>query len=120
MSQKELAEIAAALASGYPGGDKVETVQEFQSVVEIVLPPLAHRASLTIGRGTENVTEAWQTIREDSEGLFEEALEKVDRVKVIFVSSKFMNNKLIGEMITKQALEIARRGRRIEDEGSVL
>jgi hypothetical protein len=43
--------------------------------------------------------------------LFEEALEKVERVKVIFVASKFMNNKLIGEMITKQALEIARHVR---------
>ena len=72
MSQKELAEIAVALASGYPGGDKVGTAQEFQSVVEIVLPPLAHRALLAIGRGTENVTETWQLIREDSEGLFED------------------------------------------------
>ena len=111
MSQKELAEIAAALASGYPGGDKVGTAQEFQSVVETVLPPLADRASLAIGRGIENVTETWQVVREDSEGLFEDALGKVDRVKVIFVASKFMNNKLIGEMITKQALEIARRGK---------
>ncbi|MEW6034631.1 MAG: hypothetical protein AB1603_07235 [Chloroflexota bacterium] len=111
MSQKELAEIAAALASEYPGGDKAGTAQEFQSVVETVLPPLAYRASLTIGRGVEDVTETWQLIREGSEGLFEEALKKADRVKVIFVASKFTNNKLIGEMVTKQALEIARRGK---------
>jgi len=111
LSRKELTEIVAELASGYPGGNKDKTSQEFQSVVEIVLPPLAHRASLAIGRGIENVTEAWQLIREDSEGLFEKALEKVDRIKVIFVASKFMNNKLIGEMITKQALEMARHGK---------
>jgi len=111
LSQKELAEIAVALASGYPGGDKAGTAQEFQSVVEIVLPPLAKRASLAISRGIENITETWQLIREDSERLFQEALEKVDRVKVIFVASKFMNNRLIGEMFTKQALEIARHGK---------
>ncbi len=111
MSQKELAEIAAALASEYPGGDKARMSREFQSVVEAVLPTLAHRASLAIGRGIENITETWQLIREDSEGLFEEALKKVDRIKVIFVASKFMNNKLIGGMITKQALEIARHGK---------
>ena len=111
MSQKEIAEIAAALASGYPGVDKVGTAQKFQSVVEIVLPLLARRVSPDAGKGTENITELWQLIREDSEGLFEEALEKADRVKVIFVASKFMNNKLIGEMVTQQALEIARRGK---------
>ncbi len=111
MSQKEIEEIVAALASGYPDSDKTRIAQEFQSVVEAILPPLAHRASLAIGRGIENITEAWQNTKEDSEGLFEEALKKVDRVKVIFVASKFMNNKLIGEMITKQAMEIARHGK---------
>lgn len=111
MSQKEIEEIAAALASGYPDSDKARTAQEFQSVVEAILPHLAHRTSLTIGRGIENITETWQNIRGDSEGLFEEALKKVDRIKVIFVASKFMNNKLIGEMITKQAMEIARHGK---------
>ncbi len=110
MSQKGLAEIAAELVSGYPDSDKARTAEELQSVVEAILPPLAHRASLTIGRGIENITETWQNIREDSEGLFEKALAGVERVKVIFVASKFMNNKLIGEMITKQAMEIARHG----------
>lgn len=108
MGRKELVEIADVLASGYPGGDKVKTSQEFQNVMEIVLPLLARRASLAVGRGIENVTEVWQLIREDSEGLFGGALEKVGRIKVIFVASKFINNKLIGEMMTKQALEIAR------------
>ncbi len=111
MTQKEIEEIAAELASGYPDSDKARTAQEFQSVVEAILHPLAHRASLTICRGIENITETWQNIREDSEGLFEEALKKVDRIKVIFVASKFMNNKLIGEMITKRAMEIARDGK---------
>ncbi len=109
MSQKELAEISAALASEYPDSDKVKTAQEFQSVLETVLPALASRALPAIGQGVTNIGEAWQFIRADSEGLFGEALEKVDRVKVIFVASKFMNNKLIGETVTRQALEIAKR-----------
>lgn len=108
MSQEELAEIAAALASGYPGGDKVKTSQEFQSVVEIVLPLLAHRVSPAAGKGTENITELWQLIREASEGLFEGALEKVERVKVIYVASKFANNKMVGELMTKLAMDMAR------------
>ncbi len=107
MGQKEIEEIAAELASGYPDSDKARIAQEFQSVVKIVLPPLAERASLALNRGIDNITEMWQLIRADSERLFEEALLKVERVKVIFVASKFMNNKLIGEMITKRALEIA-------------
>ena len=111
MSQEELAEVAVALASEYPGGDKAGTAQDFQRVVEAALPSLTDRASLAIDRGIEDVTEVWQVIRQDSEGLFAEALGKVDRVKIIFVASKFINNKLIGEMITQQALEIARHGR---------
>lgn len=111
MSQEELVEIATALASGYPNDNNVKTSREFQSIVETVLPSLAHRAALAIRKGIKDIPEAWQLIREDSEELFKEALGKSDRVKVIFVASKFMNNKLIGEMITKQALEIARRGK---------
>lgn len=111
MGKKEIEEIAAELASGYPDNDKARLSQEFLSVVKIVLPPLAKRASLALNRGVVNITETWQLVRADSERLFEEALEKVERVKVIFVASKFMNNKLIGEMITKQALEIARHVR---------
>lgn len=111
MGQKELTEITAALASDYPDSNKVKTSGEFQRVLEIVLPLLAGRASRTLGRGTTNITEAWELIREDSERLFEKALAGVERVKVIFVASKFMNNKLIGEMITKQAMELAKQGK---------
>lgn len=107
MSRKEFTEIAAVLASEYlSSNNKVKTTQEFQSVVEIILPALARRAQSALDKGIRNTTQIWQLIREDSEGLFENALEKVDRVKVIFVASKFMNNKLIGEMITNQALEM--------------
>ena len=111
MGQKEIKEIAAELASGYPDSDKARIAQEFQGVVQIVMLPLAERASLAINRGTDSITEMWEFVRADSERLFEEALKKVERVKVIFVASKFINNKFIGEMITKQALEIARHGK---------
>ena len=111
MSRKELIKIAATLATEYPDSNKVKTSRTFRSVLEIVLPPLAQRASLALGKGMENITEIWQLVREDSEGLFERALEKVERVKVIFVASKFLNNKLIGEMVTKQAVELARQGK---------
>ncbi len=110
MGKKELEEIAAELASGYPGNDKTRIAQEFQNVVEMVLPLLAQRVSLAGNRGLKNTTEMWEFVRKDGEKLFEEALLKVERVKVIFVASKFLNNKLIGGMITKQALEMAGHG----------
>lgn len=111
MGQQEIKTIAAELAAGYPGSDKAGITQEFQNVVEIVLPLLALGASLARERGMEDITQTWEFIREDSERLFEQALAKVERVKVIYVASKFMNNKLIGELVTKQALEMARHGK---------
>lgn len=111
MGKKELEEIAAELASGYPGNDKTRIAQEFQNVVEMVLPLLAQRVSLAGSRGLKNTTETWEFVRKDGEKLFAGALTQIDRVKVIFVASKFLNNKLIGEMITRQALEMAGHGK---------
>lgn len=112
MGQQEIKAIAAELAAGYPGSDKAGITQEFQNIVEIVLPLLAQRTSLARERGMEDITQTWEFIRKDSEGLFEKALAKAERVKVIYVASKFMNNKLIGELVTKQALEIARHNKK--------
>ena len=107
MHKTELEEIAAELASGYPSSDKTTIAQEFQNVVEMVLPLLAQRVSRARNRGLKDTTEMWEFIRKDSEKLFGGTLAQVARIKVIFVASKFLNNKLIGGMITKQAMEIA-------------
>jgi predicted PP-loop superfamily ATPase len=106
LGQKELKRITAELAAGYPDSDKVKIAQEFQYVVTIVLPLLAQRVLRGRKKGLNNISEMWKFIKEDSERLFEGALSQIERVKVIFVVSKFMNNRHIGEMITEQALEI--------------
>ncbi len=107
MGQKELEGITTELASGYPDSDKVKIAQEFQDVVVMVLPLLAKRVLLGRKQGLKNTSEMWAFIKEDSERLFEGALTQIERVKVIFVVSKFMNNRHIGETITEQAQEMA-------------
>ena len=107
MGGQDLEEIGLALASGYPSSDS-KTNREFQGVVELALPSLALRAASAMDQGKEEVEEVWKSIREDSEGLFEGALENVDRVKVIYVASKFANNKMVGELMTKLAMDVAR------------
>ena len=115
MSQKELEGITAELAAGYPDSDKVKIAQEFQNVITTVLPLLVQRVLLGRKQGLKNTSDMWKFIREDSERLFAGSVTQIERVKVIFVVSKFMNNKHIGEMITEQALETA--GREKENQG---
>ena len=115
MGQKELKEITVELASGYPDSDKVKTAQEFLNVLTAVLPLLVERVQLGREQGLKNTSEMWKFIKEDSERLFEGVVTQIERVKVIFVVSKFMNNRLIGEMITEQALETA--GQEKENQG---
>ena len=63
--------------------------------------------------GKKEVEDIWKAIREDSEGVFASALGEVDRVKVIYVASKFANNKTIGELVIRLAIDQA-RGRKEE------
>ena len=74
----------------------------------MALPSLATRASSALREGKKEVEDIWKAIREDSEGVFASALGEVDRVKVIYVASKFANNELIGDLMTRLAIDLAR------------
>jgi len=108
MSTKSLEEVGLALAEGYPSKDIDTTGKELARVVEVALPSLATRASSALREGKKEVEDIWKAIREDSEGVFASALGEVDRVKVIYVASKFANNELIGHLITGLAMDQAR------------
>lgn len=108
MKLSVLEEVGLALAEGYPSGEKDRVGSELARVVELALPALARRASSALGQGKEAIEEVWKAIREDSEELFAPALREVEQVKVIYVASKFMNNKLIGELVTRLAIDLAR------------
>ena len=108
MNTKSLDEVGQALAAGYPSPDKERLTGELARVVEIVLPSLAGRASAALNQGKTELEEVWKAIREDSEELFAPAIKGIERVKVIYVASKFANNKGIGEQVTALAIDLTR------------
>jgi len=75
--------------------------------LRIILPALTEKVDAARHRGGGSVEEAWKAIRGDSEASFQAALNTVARVKVLYVASKFMNNKAVGTMITQAALTLA-------------
>lgn len=110
MSSKSLEEVGLALTEGYPAQDIESTRKELTRVVEMVLPALALRASSALNDEKKEVEEVWKFIREGSEQLFAPALKEkeIERVKVIYVASKFANNKFIGNLMTSLAIDLAR------------
>lgn len=111
MRAKALEEVGLVLAEGYPSQDLDSTGKELARVVEVALPALVLRASSALTQGRKEVEEMWKAIREGSEELFAPALGEIERVKVIYVASKFANNKFIGELMTRLAIAEARARR---------
>ncbi len=102
----KLEDIAVHLASGYPNEDTSAVAAEFAEVLRIVLPALTEKAEAARRQGSGSAEEVWKAIRGDSEVSFQAALNKVARLKVLYVASKFMNNKVVGTMITQAALTL--------------
>jgi hypothetical protein len=100
----KLEDITHGLASGYPGQDTSKVASEFAEILKIVLPALSEKAGTARQRGGSSVEEVWKAIRGESEACFQAALDRAERLKVLYVASKFMNNKTIGTMITEAAL----------------
>lgn len=109
IDSKAVREIGDILADGYPDKNKELVAREIATIVEIVLPALADRASKLLAQGKDKVEEVWQVIKEGSEDLFVPALKEMERARVIYVASKFMNNRLIGTLITTEAVALARK-----------
>jgi plasmid stabilization system protein ParE len=103
----KLEDIAVQLASGYPSEDASAVAAEFVEALRIVLPALAEKAESARHRVGGSVEEVWEAIRGDAEASFQAALNRVARVKVLYVASKFMNNRAVGTMITQAALALA-------------
>lgn len=100
----KLKDIALELASGYPNQDTSKVATEFAEILRIVLPTLTEKVGAARQQGSGSVEEVWKAIREEAEASFQAALDQVERLKILYVASKFMNNKMIGTMITQAAL----------------
>lgn len=95
--------------SGYPTDEPEKAQHEFTKILQAVLPALAERASRAQQAGGGSVEEVWEQIRGWGEEDFAKALQEADRLKVLYIVSKFMNNKAVGTWITDEALEFAKR-----------
>jgi hypothetical protein len=97
-------EIARELASGYPNHDALRVTGEFVEILDAVLPALAEKTAGAREQGADSVEAVWKAIRDEAETVFQATLDRVERLKVVYVVSKFMNNRKIGTMITEAAL----------------
>jgi len=100
----KLEDIAYGLASGYPGQDTSKVASEFAEILRTVLLALSEKAGMARQLRSSSVEEVWKAIRGESEACFQAALDRTERLKVLYVASKFMNNRTIGTMITEAAL----------------
>jgi len=118
-----LTDVVLELATGYPDDDVEATAQDLHRALEIALSTLVprawgvavqhHRPWQARQEGEEanasgiGVVGVWKAIRGDAEADFAPALKEVPRLKVVYVASKFMNNRAVGTAITEAALAIA-------------
>ncbi len=109
MSKGSLAEITQELAVGYPTTDVEATQRELRLVLDITLITLAPKAQAARQAGRSSILEIWKAIRRDAEADFQPALAEVERLKVVYVASKFMNNKAVGTAIAEVALALAEK-----------
>lgn len=108
MATGDLASLAGKLAAGYPAETPEQVRRDFQRVLEAVLPALTSRVQAAQRAGRTSVEDVWKAMRQEAEEDFRAALGQVDRQKVIYVASKFLNNRAVGTAITAVALATAR------------
>lgn len=104
MAAKSLEEIAGDLASGYPTQDLEAAQQAVLRVLKAVLPALTRRAVAAREAGATSAEEVWKVIRREAEPDFQPVLTQVERPQVVYVASKFLNNRAIGTAVTEVAL----------------
>lgn len=107
MSGRNLAEITLELVAGYPTADVEATQQELHRVLDVALITLAPKAQAARQAGQGSILEVWKAIRGEAEADFQPALAEVERLKVVYIASKFMNNRAVGTAITEVALALA-------------
>jgi len=109
MELRDVALLAGKLAADYPGEPAENVRRDFEQVLAAVLPALAARARIAQQEGRASAEDVWEAIRQGAEEDFRAALGRVDRLKVIYVASKFLNNRAVGTAITEVALAMARK-----------
>ena len=107
MSGRNLAEITLELVAGYPTADVEATQRELRRVLDVALITLTPKAQAIRQAGQSSILEIWKAIRTDAEADFQPALAEVERLKVVYIASKFMNNRAVGTAITELALALA-------------
>ncbi len=94
------------LVSGYTQSKyKKEYLKErIQTILEFIIPKIA---VIIENKEEREPVKLWNVVKEEEEikNLFRELLEKVERPIVIYVASKFQNNKYFGTKIIEEALK---------------
>lgn len=97
-------ELVEELIEDYAGSKyKQEELRKMiTTILESIVPKLSSSTK------TEKFSEQlWERIRKDGEieKAFQEITKKVDRAIVIFVASKFLNNRYFGQRILEEAIK---------------
>ena len=84
--------------------EKKHLEERISEILEALLPGIAAIAESKKEREPVNL---WNALKEDEKvkDLFRKALERIERPIVIYVASKFENNKHFGTRIIEEALE---------------
>jgi hypothetical protein len=106
MSARNLSEITQELAAGYPAADVEATQQALRRVLDVALTTLVPKAEAARRAGRSSILEVWKAIRGGAEVDFHPALAEAGRLKVVYMASKFMNNRAVGTAITEVALAL--------------
>ena len=77
--------------------------EKINEILEFILP---HIATIIKNKKEKELVKLWDITKEDGKikNLFRKLTEKVDRPIVIYVASKFENNKYFGTKIIEEAL----------------
>ena len=98
--------IANELVSGYTQSkyDEKYLKKKVNEILEFILPEIA---VIIKDRKEKELVSIWNSIKEDEKikNLFKMAMEKIERPIVIYVASKFENNKYFGTRIIEDALK---------------
>ena len=94
------------LVSGYIQSkyDEKYLKEKIQEILEFILPKIT---VIVKGKKERELVKLWNAVKEDekTKDLFRKTLERIDRPIVIYVASKFENNKYFGNRIIEEALK---------------
>ena len=84
--------------------DKKYLREKIQRILEFIIPGIA---AIIKNKKEREPVKLWNAIKEDEEikSLFRKLLEKMERPIIIYVASKFQNNKYFGTKIIEEAIK---------------